>query len=109
MHGSLLPERLPILHQDVKNVLRTHLALACPHCDGRKWAHIDGLDQASGTQVPLFHPRTQTWSEHFEWSTGNPVEIEGITATGRATVERLQLNHPDMVAVRRFLMELGIH
>jgi hypothetical protein len=33
--------------------------------------------------------------------------LEGKTPTGRATISRLQMNHPDMVIVRRLLAELG--
>jgi hypothetical protein len=33
--------------------------------------------------------------------------IEGLTPSGRATVERLQLNHPDLVRIRRAFAELG--
>jgi hypothetical protein len=35
--------------------------------------------------------------------------LEGKTAIGRATIFRLQMNHPDMVIVRRMLAELGFH
>ena len=36
-----------------------NLALACPHCNARKWAHVDGEDPESGQTVALFNPRTQ--------------------------------------------------
>ncbi|MFQ5592915.1 MAG: hypothetical protein ACE5HA_02075 [Anaerolineae bacterium] len=35
--------------------------------------------------------------------------IQGITATGRATVSALQMNHPDVVAVRRLWVIAGWH
>ena len=44
----------------------TNTALACPHCNARKWAHIDGEDPVSGQRVTLFNPRTQQWEEHFQ-------------------------------------------
>ena len=34
--------------------------------------------------------------------------IEGVTPSGRATVAKLQMNHPHMVALRRLHAELGI-
>jgi hypothetical protein len=46
--------------------------------------------------------------EHFRWSEPDPSLAEGITACGRATINRLQLNHPDMVAIRRALAALGL-
>jgi hypothetical protein len=85
-----------------------NLALACPHCNAHKWAYIDGEDPVSGRVIALFNPRTQEWAEHFQWSEQHPFEIEGITAHGRATVVRLQLNHPDLVSIRRLLAELGL-
>jgi hypothetical protein len=85
-----------------------NLAWACPHCNARKWAYIDGEDPISGQMVALFNPRTQAWADHFQWSEQRPFEIEGITAHGRATVVRLQMNHPDLVGIRRLLAELGL-
>ena len=85
-----------------------NLALACPHCNAYKWAYIDGEDPVSGQTITLFNPRTQTWEDHFQWSGQRPFEIEGITARGRATVVRLQMNHPDLVSIRRLLAELEL-
>lgn len=85
-----------------------NLALACPHCNAHKWAHIDGEDPASGQRVTLFNPRTQRWLDHFQWSVQRPFEIIGTSAQGRATLARLQMNHPDLVNIRRLLDELGI-
>ena len=36
-----------------------NLALACPHCNARKWAHIEGEDPVSGQTVTLYNPRAQ--------------------------------------------------
>jgi hypothetical protein len=85
-----------------------NVALACPHCNARTWAHIDGEDRTSGQRVALFHPRTQRWEEHFQWSAQHPFEIVGISVYGRATVARWQMNHPDLVSIRRLLAGLGI-
>jgi len=85
-----------------------NMALACPHCNVRKWAHIDGEDPESGQRVALFNPRTQRWEDHFQWSVQRPFEIVGISAHGRTTVARLQMNHPDLVSIRRLLASVGI-
>ena len=85
-----------------------NVALACPHCNARKWAHIDGEDPVSGQLVALFNPRTQRWEEHFQWSVLRPFEIVGISTHGHATVARLQMNHPSLVSIRRLLAALGI-
>ena len=86
----------------------SNLALACPSCNAHKWAHVDGEDPESRQPVLLFNPRRQRWVDHFEWSNLNPYEIVGISSQGRATVSRLQMNHPDLVHIRRLLAELGI-
>jgi hypothetical protein len=85
-----------------------NLALACPRCNAHKWAFQWGTDTGTGNPAPLFHPRQQSWAEHFRWSEANDLEIEGLTPCGRATVERLKMNDPEIVAIRRLLVRLGI-
>jgi hypothetical protein len=85
-----------------------NLALACPHCNAHKWAHTRDLDPLSGELVSLYNPRTQVWAEHFQWSRQNRFELDGKTPCGRATIARLQMNHPDVVEVRRLLHLLGL-
>ncbi|MBC8871713.1 MAG: HNH endonuclease [Planctomycetes bacterium] len=85
----------------------TNLAMACPRCNGHKWAHETGPDPDTGTDEALFNPRTQVWTEHFRWSPAT-LEIEGKTPCGRATVVRLRMNDPEIVAIRHLLTELGI-
>jgi len=85
-----------------------NMALACPHCNVRKWAHIDGEAPESGQRVALFNPRMQRWEDHFQWSVQHPFAIVGISAHGRTTVARLQMNHPDLVSIRRLLASVGI-
>ncbi len=85
-----------------------NLAMACPHCNGHKWAHADGIDPTTNESVPLFNPRAHNWAEHFQWSVAVHGAVEGKTGCGRATIARLEMNHPDMVAVRRLLATLGL-
>jgi len=85
-----------------------NLAYACPHCNDRKWAHVEAVDPATNEAAPLFHPRTDRWEAHFEWSQVRPFEIVGTTPTGRATIARLQLNHPELLEIRRELARLGV-
>jgi len=89
-------------------MVMANMALTCPHCNARKWAHIDGADPASGQRTALFNPRTQQWEEHFQWSKQQPFEIVGISIHGRATVAQLQMNHPDLISIRRLLAAVGI-
>jgi hypothetical protein len=85
-----------------------NLALACPHCNAHKWAHTAGIEPVSGTSVPLFRPRRDSWPDHFQWSVQEVGVLEGKTPCGRATIALLQINDPDMVAIRQLLATLGL-
>lgn len=82
-----------------------NLALACQGCNNRKFTRVDGTDPITGDVVPLYHPRQHVWSEHFAWSSDR-ITVLGVTPVGRATVERLQLNRPGVVNLRRVLREI---
>lgn len=68
-----------------------NLAFACPGCNGAKYNKTLVPDPATGALVPLFHPRRQTWSDHFGWSDDEMMVI-GLTEIGRATIAALDLN-----------------
>ncbi len=76
-----------------------NLCLACPSCNRYKAARQFAVDPLSGEIVPLFHPRNQRWSEHFEWAPGT-LEVVGLTPTGRATLTLLRLNRPQFLRLR---------
>jgi hypothetical protein len=79
-----------------------NLALACLHCNRHQGPNIAGNDPTSNEIIRLFHPRSDVWSEHFEWVGAT---LEGRTAIGRATVGVLAINDPDFLAVRAALIE----
>lgn len=83
-----------------------NLALACVSCSLRKGARQKIEDPMTGNAVKVFHPRQQSWKDHFSW---RGVEIVGLTATGRATVSALDLNRPTMLAIRAEEELLGRH
>lgn len=85
-----------------------NLALTCPHCNAHKWTATESTDPETGQVVLLFHPRRDSWDEHFQWSSANTGELLGKTATGRATIHCLRINDPDMIELRRLLIELGL-
>ena len=58
--------------------------------------------------VPLYNPRRQRWQEHFCWSE-DYTQILGLTSTGRATVETLQMNRIGLVNIRQVLYLIGKH
>jgi hypothetical protein len=65
-------------------------------------------DPVGGKDAPLFHPRQQHWGDHFQWSQ-DYLTVVGLTPTGRATVEALQLNRPGVVNLRGLLYRVGKH
>ena len=68
-------------------------ALSCWSCNSAKGDHLTGVDPQTGRNERLFHPRQQRWEEHFSLS-ADWLSIVGVTAVGRATVERLRMNDP---------------
>lgn len=74
-----------------------NLALACVSCSLRKGPRQTGQDPNDKVDFPLFNPRHHSWTEHFRWE---GVEIVGLTAIGRATVETLKLNRPLALSIR---------
>jgi hypothetical protein len=83
---------------------KNNLAYACFHCNTHKGPNIAGIDPSTGRLARLFHPRADRWGQHFAW---RGALIEGLTATGRATVQVLALNQFSLVAVRQSLQEEG--
>jgi hypothetical protein len=84
------------------------LAWACPACNGHKSDKTHAYDPKTKRLVSLFNPRRQKWSAHFTWSADARLLI-GHTATGRATVEALQLNREELRNLRGTLSLLGQH
>jgi hypothetical protein len=85
-----------------------NLCVACHACNEFKGAQMEGQDALTGEPVPLFHPRQHVWREHFRWSEDGST-VMGLTPTGRATVEALQMNHPVIVEARRRWVRVGWH
>jgi hypothetical protein len=83
-----------------------NLALSCFGCNSHKSTKTHAPDPETGQFEPLFHPRKQVWNEHFAWS-DDFCYIVGQTPTGRATVEALHMNRPELVNLRQFLHSMG--
>lgn len=74
-----------------------NLALACIDCNLHKGSNVAGYDPETGRLTELFHPRRQSWCEHFE---RQGALIVGRTAIGRTTVEVLHLNAEERLQLR---------
>jgi hypothetical protein len=83
-----------------------NLCLACPVCNRHKHVRQTAVDPQTSLKVPLFHPRQQTWAEHFAWNEDR-TELNGLTPTGRDTIDVLEMNRPRMANLRRLWVKLG--
>jgi len=78
-----------------------NLALACFFCNSYKGTNIAGLNGETGRTVRLFHPRKDRWTRHLAWD--GPTLV-GRTVTGRVTVSVLNINRPEAVELRGYLI-----
>jgi hypothetical protein len=91
-----------------------NLALACRRCNERRSNFLEGIDPETQKSTAIFNPRSQSWNDHFIWIERGTV-IEGISAIGRATIARLDLNddrypaEDSIRATRRFWIQIGLH
>jgi 5-methylcytosine-specific restriction endonuclease McrA len=108
----LLPERFSFaLHQIDHITAEKHgggtvadnLALSCILCNKYKGSDLASIDPLTGKITPLFHPRLQTWHEHFILEAAG--HFASQTPEGRATLRLLQLNQSERVEERRLLID----
>lgn len=85
-----------------------NLALSCQGCNNYKHTKTEALDSTTQQIVPLFHPRQQSWQEHFAWNDDYTLVV-GLTPTGSATVKELRLNRSGLINLRHVLFTLGEH
>jgi HNH endonuclease len=82
-----------------------NLALSCLHDNSHKGPNIAGLDPRTRKVTKLFNPRRHKWDRHFRW---NGPYLIGRTAIGRTTIVVLAMNDPNVIRVRRSLIEEGL-
>jgi len=66
------------------------------------------VDSLTGEEAALYHPRQHRWSDHFTWNEDYTVMI-GLTSTGRATIEKLEINRKGVINLRRLLAAQDLH
>ena len=86
----------------------SNLALACGGCNSYKYTKQEAIDPTSSENVPLYHPRQDIWLEQFVWSE-DVLEMVGVTPTGRATIDALNLNRSGVKNIRRLLVVADLH
>jgi hypothetical protein len=82
-----------------------NLAWACFQCNNSKGSDIASYDKETNTLAPLYNPRQDWWDDHFILD--NSI-IVGKTPIGRVTVRILQMNHPDQIETRAYLLEADL-
>lgn len=83
-----------------------NLAWCCAFCNWKKGPNIATLLDSSNKIVPLFHPRTQNWFDHFEVKNGLIVSKTNI---GKATAKLLEFNLPERIEIRTVLTLAGFY
>lgn len=79
-----------------------NLAYCCSKCNFHKGSDV--ATYVGNRLTPFFNPRTDLWSDHFEFCNG---EVSGRTAVGEATARILLFNTPDRIRLRQVLASLG--
>lgn len=77
-----------------------NLAYACWRCNRHKGTDLGSFDPETNLFSPLFNPRMQVWTEHFQF---DGEEIIGLTSEGRTTVRLLRFNSDTRRAERAIL------
>lgn len=80
-----------------------NLALACPNCNFQKGSNLTAIDPVGREIVPLFHPRRDSWFDHFLYQEAH---VGGLTPTGRATVSLLEMNDPERRRIRELIAQI---
>jgi 5-methylcytosine-specific restriction endonuclease McrA len=105
----LLPEEFAFHQHEPDHIVplqhggETHevnLALACMRCNRYKGPNVGSYDPLTGKLVAFFNPRTDRWTDHFEW---DGATIRPRTPEARATVKIMRFNDADRIAERRRL------
>ena len=84
----------------------SNLALACPECNRKKGTIIGSRKHSEGEFIRLFNPRTDAWSEHFEF---NWAIIHPKTDVGEITSKMLGFSDDFRITFREYLMLLGAY
>ena len=83
-----------------------NLCFSCYRCNLFKGSRVKAVDPLSGEIIPLFHPRTDRWDDHFRWDDAS-LHLLGRTPVGRATIAALHINNPIIIDARRNWVRLG--
>jgi HNH endonuclease len=77
-------------------------------CNSYKGRRIYDRDSLPGRQGWIFHPRQHQWARNFAFS-ADGVHLIGLTASGCATIEALQMNNHLIAHLRQLWIALRLH
>ncbi len=83
-----------------------NLALACALCNRAKGSDIGSIYWESNEYVRLFHPRNDSWRDHFQLVANR---IEGLTPVGKVTARLLGWNLTKRIEERENLITRGFY
>jgi hypothetical protein len=75
---------------------RRSTAMGRDRCNLHKADRISVTSSVNGDVIPLFNPRLDDWSNHFEWDDYTLVSKSEI---GRVTIQALDLNHDRRIRI----------
>ena len=110
----LIPEALALAPHKIDHIIAEkhggkttegNLALSCTVCKKYKGSDIASVDSNSQKIVRLYHPRQDTWSNHFYVQDRT---IVGLTSVGNVTTRFLRLNRRDRIQERQLLLTVGL-
>lgn len=85
----------------------SNLALACRSCNLRKGIRTTGIHPKSTLEIPIFNPRQDYWSEHFELD-DDSCNLIGKTPVGEVTIVVLNMHSLLQIAARQAWVRLGL-
>ena len=86
----------------------SNLCFSCVGCNAHKLAFVTAIDPETKSEVALYNPRRQQWSDHFSWD-DESTRLIGLTGVGRATVLRLGINRCSAVKARQLWVQANLH
>jgi len=82
-----------------------NLALACPSCNLHKADRVNSDPDHAPEAIALFHPRTDVWSDHFEW---DEYQLVAKSDVGQLTIQLFRLNHERRIKIRQAEQMFGL-
>lgn len=79
----------------------SNLAWTCFTCNRSKSSDLASIDIETNQLVRLFHPRTDSWDDHFQLERDGRISPQ--TDVGRVTEFLLKLNRSEHVEIRKIL------